>query len=319
MKVDYLIIGAGITGLSCARKLEKCGRNYLVLEKENKIGGLCGSFYQDGFTFDWSGHLLHLHTREGKTFVKKILQGNLNLLRRNSWIYSNGTFTRYPFQANTFGLPSKIVSECVSGFIKAWAKKRAVSPNKPFAKWADSVFGRGICRHFMYPYNKKLWQTSLNKLTARWCGAFVPRPKLEEVISGAYGPQKKKFGYNPTFYYPRKGGIGALCNAMADGVKNIRLSSALKKIDLKNKIAWAENIGPISYKKIINTMPLKEFLGRVSDCPAEIKKSAKLMKFVSVYALNLGVNRAVSDKHWIYFPEDKFPFYRVGVASNFSR
>ncbi|MBU4477884.1 MAG: hypothetical protein KKH34_02170, partial [Candidatus Omnitrophica bacterium] len=43
------------------------------------------------------------------------------------------------------------------------------------------------------------------------------------------------------------------------------------------------------------------------------------LKYISVYNLNLGVEReGVSDKHWIYFPEEKFCFFRVGFPTNFS-
>ena len=40
---------------------------------------------------------------------------------------------------------------------------------------------------------------------------------------------------------------------------------------------------------------------------------------MSVYNLNLGVAREqVSDKHWLYFPEPEYPFYRIGFPMNFS-
>jgi protoporphyrinogen oxidase len=38
-----------------------------------------------------------------------------------------------------------------------------------------------------------------------------------------------------------------------------------------------------------------------------------------VVNFNLGINRPnLSAKHWIYFPENKFPFYRIGFTHNFS-
>jgi hypothetical protein len=40
---------------------------------------------------------------------------------------------------------------------------------------------------------------------------------------------------------------------------------------------------------------------------------------VSVYNINIAVAREhVSDKHWIYFPERQFRFYRAGFPMNFS-
>ena len=36
-------------------------------------------------------------------------------------------------------------------------------------------FGEGIARHFMLPYNEKLWGVHPREITAAWCSRFVPR------------------------------------------------------------------------------------------------------------------------------------------------
>ena len=38
MKIKYLIIGGGISGLTLANYLKD---NYLIIEKENEVGGYC--------------------------------------------------------------------------------------------------------------------------------------------------------------------------------------------------------------------------------------------------------------------------------------
>ena len=47
-----IVIGAGFAGLSAAHRLKK---DYLVLEKEARPGGLCRSETAGGFTFDYTG------------------------------------------------------------------------------------------------------------------------------------------------------------------------------------------------------------------------------------------------------------------------
>jgi protoporphyrinogen oxidase len=50
-----------------------------------------------------------------------------------------------------------------------------------------------------------------------------------------------------------------------------------------------------------------------------LKDAAAALRWVSVYNINLGIGREqVSDKHWIYFPEVEYPFYRAGFPMNFS-
>ena len=53
-KIDYIIIGAGITGLTVAERL--CDNNYLVIEKENHIGGYCSSIKNGEYVWDYAGH-----------------------------------------------------------------------------------------------------------------------------------------------------------------------------------------------------------------------------------------------------------------------
>ena len=52
MKVETVIIGGGLSGLSCAVRLEKEKRDYLLLEKSNRLGGRVGSIYEDGNIYD---------------------------------------------------------------------------------------------------------------------------------------------------------------------------------------------------------------------------------------------------------------------------
>ncbi|NLO91607.1 MAG: NAD(P)-binding protein [Elusimicrobia bacterium] len=318
IKTDILIAGAGISGLSAAHHLEKRGRkNYLLVEKAADYGGLCGSVQKDGYTFDWSGHLLHLHTNDGMKLVKNLLGGNINRLERSAWIYSHQACTGYPFQASLYGLPKDIITECVTGAVRARENNSPPKPGACFRDWALSLFGDGICRHFMFPYNEKLWGVPPQELGSDWCAPFVPRPSLDEIIRGAYWPGDKKFGYNPSFLYPLKGGCRALCAALAENVKNLKLGCELEKVDLHAKTAVVKNLGKVKYKKLIATVPLKTLAG-LAALPAELRRHADALKAQKVRVLNLGFPCKTADKHWIYFPEADFPFYRAGIASNFS-
>ncbi len=52
MHYDTIIVGGGIAGLTSAAFLCKSGHNVLLCEKEDRLGGLIGSFDYKGFTFD---------------------------------------------------------------------------------------------------------------------------------------------------------------------------------------------------------------------------------------------------------------------------
>lgn len=47
-----VIVGGGISGLTTATSLAKRGVNVLLIEKNDKCGGLVNSFTRNGFLFD---------------------------------------------------------------------------------------------------------------------------------------------------------------------------------------------------------------------------------------------------------------------------
>ena len=49
---DIVVIGAGLTGLATAFNLKRKGRDVLVLEKKDRIGGQIRTYTEDGFTFE---------------------------------------------------------------------------------------------------------------------------------------------------------------------------------------------------------------------------------------------------------------------------
>ena len=128
MREQVVIIGGGLAGLSAAYHLAE--HEPVVFEKESAIGGLCRSFSQDGFTFDCTGHLIHLKNPYTKELVARILPDTFNAHERLAAIHSKTVTTPYPFQANTYGLPPEVVKECVIGFVESMQCKRKWRPQQ---------------------------------------------------------------------------------------------------------------------------------------------------------------------------------------------
>ncbi len=313
-----LIIGAGLAGLSTAYHLRRTP--YQLFEKEKEAGGLCRSYQKDGFTFDYTGHLLHFRQPSIKRMVEQLLPGRLDRHDRRSYIYSHQTYTEYPFQVNTHGLPPEVVRECLMGFIATLtAGSPACAAEPSFKAWILSHLGEGIATHFMVPFNEKLWQVSLDELTSEWVSWLVPKPALKDVINGALGIKDKAFGYNPSFLYPSRGGIGSLPNAFLAHVSPPAYGYELAEVDTKRRKAVFQDGRVERYETLVSTMPVPELVRRCVDLPAEIRDAARGLRCVSVYNINLGIAReGISDKHWIYFPEPAYPFYRVGFPMNFA-
>ncbi|MFC1485233.1 protoporphyrinogen/coproporphyrinogen oxidase [bacterium] len=319
---NIIIIGGGLAGLSAAYFLNNKKIPFELFEKENSLGGLCRTVEHGGFSFDYTGHLLHFSDKSIKNLVTDILGNNLHSQFRKSWIYSHGVYSKYPFQVNTYRLPENVKKDCLFGYLKAYFNKKNEEKNEfnNFVDWVMYNFGKGIGEHFMLPYNKKLWAIEPDKLTVSWLNKYVPNPDLDEVIHGAFSDKDEKLGYNASFYYPKKDGIQALIKGFSERLnkENIALDSDVKKIDL-NKKTIIVNAKEIEFDFLISSAPLKNLiLDIITDVPSHIRKEAEKLRANTVLNINLGVNKIIADKHWIYFPEEEYIFYRVGFNNNFS-
>ncbi len=319
-----MIVGAGLAGLSTAYHLS--GMPYRLYEREQEVGGLCRSYRKDGFTFDYTGHLLHFRQPVIKALVEQLLAGKLQKHSRKSFIYSHRTYTEYPFQVNTHGLPPEVVRECLMGFIATLTRPTtSIEPkDRSFKEWILDNLGEGMAKHFMVPFNEKLWQVSLDELTSDWVSWLVPKPELKDVVNGALGIKDKAFGYNPSFLYPATDGIRALPESFLPGIDAVKNGMELVEVDTKRRCAlFHDRLSGESrsehYESLVSTVPVPELVRRCLDFPAHLKEAADGLRWVSVYNVNLAVSREqVSDKHWLYFPEPEYPFYRVGFPMNFS-
>jgi len=343
LRTHTLIIGGGLAGLAAAKALEG-KKDYLLAERSPRPGGLAATVGKGGFLFDYSGHLLHLRWPHTTALILETLKGNCSRIKRDARIYAHKSWTPYPFQVNLSGMPYKVKSECVSGFLAAYAARRSqVTGHNPlevppqmasgqqaarsqagdktevFTRWTRRVFGEGISKHFMLPYNSKLWQYPLQRLTTEWCAPFVPVPRPEDVLEGAYGRRRDGLGYNTVFHYPKRGGIGALPLALARKAGGLRLGIEVESVNLKKGTALIKYFGQVRFRRLINTSPLNEFIDRAQDAPVSVKKAADKLRHNTVYVLNLGVRGVKNTMHWGYFPGERFPFYRAGIASNFSK
>ncbi len=317
-----IIIGAGLTGLSCAYHL---GKDYLLLEKENEPGGVVRTHVRLGsFLCDGTGHWLHLRNEYMKQLVDQLLGGQLVEHERKAVIFSHGVFTAYPFQANTYGLPSQVILECLLGLLKAkhpedFGETQPLNVPENFHEWVLRNFGEGIAKHFMVPYNEKLLGVNLKELMPQFAERFIPRPSTADVIKGALGFSRESLGYNAKFVYPRSGGISALARAFEKALPiKPRYNVEVRHINLAEKTVTLATGEKIRFQKLVNTMALPRFIASLQNPPAEVAAAAQKLRASTVHYFDIGVRGpgdVASDYHWIYFPESEFVFYRAGSYS----
>ncbi len=314
---DWVIVGGGLCGLTAARYLR---HGWQLFEAGSRPGGVARSVARQGHIFDQTGHWLHLRDRGMKRLVGGLLGDELVAVGRRSGIYSHGVHTRYPFQANLYGLPPAVVFECLQTFLDRKPPHRPGRRVRTFEDFILEHFGEGIARHFMIPYNARLWGVHPRDMTDAWCRRFVPLPSRDEVLAGAVGANLTEMGYNVRFLYPRQGGIERLPASLAEGLAGDRVhcNAPVERVD---HLGHRVRVGGewIGYRALVSTVPLPELCKMLAAPPKPVVRAAERLRWTSVRYLNVALShRPPKDFHWIYVPQAKYPAYRVGVFSNAS-
>jgi len=312
------IIGAGPTGLGAAYRLAQLGlRQFTVFEQGDRAGGLAAS-YRDaaGFTWDIGGHVQFSHYRYFDTAVDQAMAGDWCVHDREAWIWMRDRFVPYPLQNNIHLLPDAEKKACLLGLLR---RRADTVPAADFAGWVRARFGDGLAEVFLLPYNAKVWAYPPSELGHYWIGERVAQVDLERVIlSLVDNTPDVSWGPNRQFKFPATGGTGEIWRRIAAGLPPgaVRYGARITSIDVQAKCLSFEDGTRTSYDVLVSTMPLDRLCGLTGLTPS------RPLKYSTVHVFGFGFAGAppthLRPKCWIYYPEDRCPFYRLTVFSNYS-
>lgn len=308
MKTEYLIIGAGISGLTFANYIKD---NYIIIEKENEVGGYCRTIKKGDFIWDYAGHFFHFNTEEFKNkFLSKMSKDDIIYNEKCTKIIYKDKIIDFPFQTNIHELDKEEFIDCLYDLFNKEEKDKYDN----FLDMLYGKFGKSITEKFLKPYNEKLYAVDLKELDVDAMGRFFPYANIKDIINNM--KEHKVNSYNNTFLYP-KNGAGSFINILYEELdKNkILLNTSITKIDEDQKIAYLSNGNKVEYEYIINTIPLNKFLLLFNN----YNELQKKLSYNKVLVFNLGFNKKsekFTKEHWLYIPDKNINFYRCGFYNN---
>lgn len=305
-----VILGAGVAGLAASIDTQAP-----VYEASNKIGGVAAADQIAGFSFDRGIHVLQSWDRRVLGMLDEA-GVRLRTHKRRAYIYSHGTYTPYPFQVNTAGLPLGLRARCLWDYLR---RDRDLEPRN-YEEWMYKHIGRGFAETFLIPYSEKFWTVHPREMTFEWTENRVPHPSSWQVLRGALWAKRTAVGSNATFMYPEgPGGYEGFVSATARGAGPVHLEQRATRVDPVGRRVRFNDAYDVEYGKLVSTIPMPDLIDICTDVPDDVREAAALLRANSIMVVNIGVARPrLRPYHWVHFPEPDVSFFRISYPSNFS-
>jgi protoporphyrinogen oxidase len=268
---DAIVIGAGPAGLGAALGL---GVGTTLLERSEVPGGLCQSVVVEGAVFDLGGHSFHTP----HAAIRELVFGAIKMeeQQREAWCFVAGELIPYPFQKNLSHLRNPALrEECLAGLASAGDGSRAAT----FDRYIEERFGAGIARHFMRPYNEKLWGADLSRLAAGWTAERIAAP----VGASAPSPEERRrspLQGDTMVAYPAEGGFAEIYRALAQQVSSLQYGQAVQRIDTRRGELVMQQGRHFPWRQLVSTLPLPSLIGMIEEVPRAI--AADVSRLVSL-------------------------------------
>lgn len=305
------ILGGGISGLTLHRFLKQPSE---VLEKAAVPGGLCRSFWKDGFGFDIGGHILFSKHKHVNELINQLLGENINHCRRENKILIKGRYVKYPFENDLAALDKQDAYECLIDYLKADFPQ----PTN-LEEWAYATFGRAISEMYFLPYNRKIWKMEPREMGLEWVSR-IPKPPMEDVVKSALGIATEGYTHQLFFRYPLHGGFESVVMAMIPPNARIACNTAIRSIR-KEGIGWRVSDGERDWRfdHLVLAFPIMDAIHCFENVPAEVRQTVERLRYNSLRLGFIAVhNESLMDKSAVYIPDPTVLPHRVCYMGFFS-
>ena len=314
MVKDYVIIGAGISGLTLALEFLRAGRRVRIIEACDSVGGLAKSISYPEYSIDFGPHLYHSAHPEIIDYWKTLVGESLVSKDFYSGNYRNGKIYDYP--VNTETAEAQYSPQEYSTILEELSKidDKDLSNADNYHDYVRSLAGEFLANQFFTKYPKKLWGIDTKELSAR----FAPR-RIE------IRDKRLPFHSGPgRFAGIIEGGCGLLAENMKDEILSLGGEIIFNTSIVEIKFDDKKNISKLlisggkafdtDHSCVISTIPI------TSLC--ELLNYSTKLYFRQIMLVNIvirGSDPFPDNYDWLYFDDEEVVFHRVGVQTRFSR
>jgi len=320
---EIVVIGAGPAGLMAALHSAQAGHQCTVVEAQQTVGGMAGSFEVAGQRVDYGSHRLHPATPERfLELFRSRLGPDLQVRARNGRIRLHGQWVAFPLRAGDMvrNLPPAFGARAALDAAAAPLRRRRSAGPATFADEVAHRLGPTVAREFYAPYARKLYGVEADQLDRELARRRVSATGAGEVlrrVMRAARPQGR------SFLYPRRG-YGQLSEALADvaaeaGV-DLRLGTRVLGLErADDAVSVCLDGGALDAGAVLTTMPVPALAAAVDPPPpAAVTESLDRCRTRAVVLAYLVVGRdrfTPFDAH--YFPGPETVVSRLSEPKNY--
>jgi protoporphyrinogen oxidase len=318
-----VVLGGGACGMTAAYTLARAGVEVTVLEREERVGGLCGTHERDGFRFDLGGHRFLSRSPALHALIRRLLGDSLLERTRSSVVLHGGERYRYPLELDD--LLRKVSpargARILGSYLGAQLRRVAGGDDVSFEDWVTRRFGAELYGDFFGPYTQKLWGLPPTEISADWASQRISLLSLSDVMLRLVGARRGGARtYARRYLYPKRG-IGEIFERMADALAadggRLLLGARVTGLGVRRgKVASVRyqhdgRAHELACDAVISTLALP-LVSRMLGAPREVARAADRLRFRALRLVNVLLDLPeVSPHTWMYVSEPRYLMARI--------
>lgn len=316
--MSVVIAGAGIAGLVLGYKLSQEGHEVLLVEKEDRVGGLARSFSNDGFIFDIGPHRFHSDLHEVNGLIREVLEDDCLMIDRSSGVRMFGSYFDWPLGVSAgFKIPHR---ELI-GILGDLFRKRG-GDNSNFEQYIIGKYGRTLYEVFFKGYTEKFLQLPCDQISRDWAVTGIDRAVIEkkaqfdDLFSLAKSVIRPRTASR--FIYPESGGMQQFCELLRQKIEQnggtVLLNSSIDRIEKRGGRVAAVSIAGVrrACRDLVWTAPHNELLDLLDEPRTDLD-------YLALVLFNYRIaHEARVPYQWCYFSDTSIPFNRVSLPTRFN-
>ena len=298
---EFVIIGAGLTGLSTAHNLKKSGHDVVIVEKDGRVGGQIQTYQEDGFVYE-SGPNTGVVSFPEVVELFDDLAGDceLEIARESSkrrLIWKGSRFHALPSDPlSAIATPLFRFSDKLRILGEPW-RKRGSDPDESVGALAQRRLGKSFYEYAVDPFVSGVYAGDPMKLTTRYAlpklynleanyGSFI-----RGAMAKAKEPKTDRDRLATKKVFSAVGGLSQMVDAMAKGL-DIILNARDVKIQPADGGGWRvtfNGMEEIRCQRVVTTVGAYALPSLLPFIPAERLKPFSQLFYAPIIQVCVGI------------------------------